>query len=249
MPHIFYPDFTILGRVAGSAYWEHGSSHFASADMAHHFGGHFLKFGFEFSRFAEYNYNPTGLSLDAADAALTANTYISPNTGISGNKYASFLLGGISSGTDSYTAPQDMRVNAYSLFIQDDYKITHRLTLNLGLRWEYETPPEEVDNIYTRYLDLTNPIPQMQANPPQIPAAVTKYSSINYQWNGALVFANNSHPGIWNNNPHVFMPRIGAAFAINSKDRAAFRLWTLCEPTDGRDRRSAANPARAGLWL
>ncbi len=230
VPHIFYPDFTILGRATGSAYWEHGSSHFASADMAHHQGSHFLKFGMEFSRFAEYNYNPTGLALDAADAAATANTYISPNTGLSGNQFASFLLGGISSGSDSYTAPQDMRVNAYSLFIQDDYKVARKLTLNLGLRWEYETAPEEVNNIYTRYLNLTNPIPEMVANPPQIPSSVTKYSNINYQWNGALVFSNNSHPGLWNNNPHAFMPRIGAAWAINGKMALRFGWGRYINP-------------------
>jgi len=230
VPHIFYPAFGIIGRGSGTAYWEHGTTNNATAYLAQQRGKHYLKFGAEYSRFAEYNYNPLGLSLTAADAALTANTYIAPNTGLSGNKFASFLLGGLSTGADSYTAPQDMRSYYYGMFIQDDYKLSRKLTLNLGLRWEYETPPAEVANKYTRYLDLTNPIPEMQANAPQIPATVKTYANINYQWNGALVFANSNHPGLWNNNKHNLMPRIGVAWAINSKTALRFGFARYINP-------------------
>lgn len=230
VPHIFYPDFGIIGRSSGSAYWVRGITNNATAYLAQQRGRHYLKFGAEFSRFAEYNYNPRGLSLNAADAALTANTYISPNITLSGSRFASFLLGAIGSGTDAYTAPQDMRVYYYGLFFQDDFKITRRLTLNLGLRWEYETPPAEVENKFTRYLDLANPIPEMQAAPPQIPAAVRNYANIAYQWNGALVFADGKHPGLWNNNKHNFMPRIGAAYAIDGKTALRFGYARYINP-------------------
>jgi hypothetical protein len=229
VPHIFYPDFGVLGRASGSAYWERGTTNNATAYLAQQHGKHYLKFGAEFSRFAEYNYNPAGMSF-TTDAGLTANTYLSPDTSMSGNKFATFLLGALSTGSMAYTAPQDMRSYYHGVFIQDDYKIARKLTLNLGLRWEYETPPAEVNNIYTRYLDLTNPIPEMQATPPQIPAVVKNYANINYRWNGALVFANNSHPGLWNNSKHNFMPRIGAAYAINSRTALRFGFARYINP-------------------
>lgn len=39
---------------------------------------------------------------------------------------------------------QDFRYDRYALFIQDNYKVTERLALNLGLRWEYNQPIREL---------------------------------------------------------------------------------------------------------
>jgi hypothetical protein len=72
---MFYSDFGVLGRASGSAYWVHGTTINSTAYLAKQHGKHYLKFGAEFSRFAEYNYNPAGMSF-ATDAGLTANTYL-----------------------------------------------------------------------------------------------------------------------------------------------------------------------------
>jgi outer membrane receptor for monomeric catechols len=39
-----------------------------------------------------------------------------------------------------------MRKRGYGIFIQDTWKITRKLTLDYGLRWDYQTPWHEMDN-------------------------------------------------------------------------------------------------------
>ncbi len=60
-----------------------------------------------------------------------------------GNGLASLLLGIPVAGTITITNPLFLYQKYYSLFVQDDYRITNKLTLNLGLRWEYQTPYAE----------------------------------------------------------------------------------------------------------
>ncbi len=60
-----------------------------------------------------------------------------------GNGLASLLLGVPVGGTITITNPLFLYYKYYSAFVQDDYRITNRLTLNLGVRWEYQTPYAE----------------------------------------------------------------------------------------------------------
>src|SRR6266404_6123152 len=58
----------------------------------------------------------------------------------SGNEFASFLLGYPSGGYVDRNIDPAYRAKYYALFVQDDFKVNSRLTLNIGLRWDYESP-------------------------------------------------------------------------------------------------------------
>jgi hypothetical protein len=64
----------------------------------------------------------------------------------SGNGFADFLLGLPDSASIGTNVRAGIRVRNYSSFLQDDWRISTRLTMNIGLRYEYTTPVTEVAN-------------------------------------------------------------------------------------------------------
>ena len=110
-----------------------------------------------------------------------------------------------------------LRANIYAPYIQDDFKLNRRITLNLGMRYEYETAPADAQNRISRFLDLSSPIPEFQANLPKIPADVIAVANIPYKWNGAWVFASSDSPGMFHSNRLGFMPRAGIALRVTEK--------------------------------
>jgi len=123
--------FTLANAIAGPSA---GSNFYSLRDvLAWTHGHHALSFGAE-------------LSLDKDIQQTLLNNYgvfTFNSTGETGNGLANFLLG------LPTTASQDAPVTAYDnfwstgLFVQDDYKIHPRLMLNLGLRWDIQTPPTD----------------------------------------------------------------------------------------------------------
>jgi len=77
------------------------------------------------------------------DRTYTQGPDPSSNTLNGGNGLASLLLGVPVAGTITITNPLFLYQKYYALFVQDDYRITNTLTLNLGVRWEYLTPYAE----------------------------------------------------------------------------------------------------------
>jgi hypothetical protein len=61
-----------------------------------------------------------------------------------GHGYASFLLGGPSTATIANPQDPEYRRSAWALFIQDSWKVTRKLTLDYGLRWDYQTAMREI---------------------------------------------------------------------------------------------------------
>ena len=129
-----------------------------SADAQKTAGRHSLGYGVSFMRQSIVAFQPT-----AEEDFGPLQTGFGAGTG---DALASFLLGLPFDATRNGTTPrEDLHYATYSLYLHDTYRLTKKFTLNLGLRWDHETPPDadpgmgtfDMDNgVY--YWDHKNPI-------------------------------------------------------------------------------------------
>ena len=211
-----------LGRQ-GREWYQHPDAWTASARMNYYMGSHSVKWGGEMrSYFGEAaRFEPINLVFNSA---LTANSSDTPDVTNSGNQWATFLLGALDSQTSARLVPlQEPDLKSYSAYLQDDWNVNDRLTLNVGLRWEYEPGATDPLNRISQRLDLTSPIPEMQSTPPPIPAQASdlmKSKGYAYSYTGEWVFASESSPYSWSTSKLNLMPRLGAAFRMGDKSVA-----------------------------
>lgn len=200
-----------------------------AAQVSHQRGNHYLKGGVEW-RLSQVTSALTGENPGFGfDAAPTSSTYLNPYSGptnVSGDGYATFLLGAVApvnSGNQycwacgSTSMPINIVPNTedryYAAFVNDDWKVSRKLTLNLGLRYEYTSPFYDAKNRMTAPLNLTAPNSTIQNV--QMPAAVQQYYPGNWILNGAYRFE--SDAPVWNRGWGSISPRAGFAYRLNDK--------------------------------
>ncbi len=190
------------------------------------FGGHNLKTGAE-ARLNRLNYLQPGYPQGHFTFARIT-TSEDPNRGDSfqGNAIASMLIGWPSGG-DYHLDPWSASASQYyGFYAQDDWKLTRRLTINLGLRYDFDVPRTERYNRYS-WFDFDAPSPIAG----KVPAsACPACGSLIGQFR--FVDENNRHPmdGDYNN----IQPRIGFALALNDRTsiRAGYGIfYTLSRAT------------------
>ena len=149
-----------------------------------------------------------------SNGAFTQNVWNQGN-GVSGNSWASFLLGYADTGSSNYPAYPFFKQWYIAPFVQDDWKVTRKLTLNLGLRYDINTPPTEKYNRLNGPFDanVTSPIASQIS-----PANLALYPQL-ASLKGAMTFAgtngvSNAASDIrWGN----FQPRVGFAYALSPR--------------------------------
>jgi hypothetical protein len=123
-------------------------------------GSHTLKFGFEYRHERWYDSSAIG---DAGVFNFSVrNTGAFDVTGVpisgTGNAYASFLLGQVSSSNFSIPAFPDYRRPYFAPWINDDWKATKKLTLSFGFRFDLQFPRTGRNNEYSSFdPNLPNP--------------------------------------------------------------------------------------------
>jgi hypothetical protein len=179
-------------------------------------GNHNLRFGVEARVYREHNYNFNfGTPQITFGTTWTQGPLDNSTAAPIGQDFASFLMGIPSGGqirvTDSF-AEQSL---AYGLYIHDDWRIARNLTINVGLRWDYDAPITERFNRSVRDFDFEtlNPIAaaaiaNYARNPlPELP--VSQFRVL-----GGLTFAgvNGASRKLWLGDRNNFSPRIGIAW-------------------------------------
>ena len=167
--------------IGSQTFWGHSPHNIT-------FGGDFRRQ--QFNSFSQAN--PTG-----AFTFTGAATGAAPGV-TAGSDFADFLLGVPDSGSIAYgNADKYFRSSVYDAYIQDDWRMTPSLTVNVGLRWEYWTP---ITELYGRLvnLDIT---PGFAAAAPVIANSPV----------GALT--GDRYPAsLVQPDKHAFQPRIGMAW-------------------------------------
>lgn len=224
---VYYPMINIQGKTSlglGGFWYQHPDGGSADLTISHDRGAHYLKAGFGHRRL-----NGRALLESASgfsfNSNLTASTYVQPDTRYSGNPYATFLLGALDAGGGPWSGDTDIvmpmlsepQSRSYSAFFNDSWKISRKLTLTLGLRYEYESPWTDPQDRLYRGLDLAAPNPTLANNAPQMPAIVQQYYAGSWSTNGSFAFTDSSHRGMWNGVRNGFLPRVGAAYRLNDK--------------------------------
>jgi Carboxypeptidase regulatory-like domain/TonB dependent receptor/TonB-dependent Receptor Plug Domain len=189
-----------------------------NSNISRSMGKHVVKAGGEFRAYQFFRFDEV-----ATNSSFTFGNQFTrrdplSNTGAtSGNEFATFLLGLPTAGNVVTGTPRTEQYRYYALYLQDDWRIGSRLTINLGVRWDYQPAVTVQDNLTVSgfVFNVTNPI---QSQLPQGANTINPATGQPLITNGGLLFANRGGPEApfendWNN----WQPRVGATYRINDR--------------------------------
>ena len=184
---------------------------------------HSIRFGFEGNILRYNQQNPesgfgsgSGTPGFTFDNRFTQQNVTSTSVGAdpnSGDAFADMLLGDFSSDTYTINPSYALQQIYIAPWVQDDWRISKKLTLNLGLRWDLESPYTE------RFNKLVTTFCTTCGNPLQASVA-------GLQLYGGLQYTNSSNRNPYPANYKAIQPRLGVAYQAtpNTVIRAGYGL-------------------------
>jgi hypothetical protein len=207
-----------------------------SVQMSKLIGNHFLRGGFEYRM---YNTN-AGITTQSNGRYQNSGTYVTANSATTaqsiGFGLAQFEFGLPNSSAITINTDFASRSNYMAEWLQDDWKVTPKLTVNAGLRFEYEGPNSERNQRANTYFDFgaTNPIAAIAqknyatiapTNPTLVPASA-------FTVNGGLRFLGDPSTPLGGRQDYRaqvlnVLPRVGASYQVipNTVIRAGFGIF------------------------
>jgi hypothetical protein len=216
-PRFDMSDMTAIGADTGDQLIQSNKSFGYTASLTWIYGAHNVKIGSDNRVYQSNNTQGVRPAQFSFNRGFTQGP--NPNTAgaTSGFGFASFLLGTPASGSVAFSQPITETVKNFAVFLQDDWKMTPRLTVNLGLRWEYE------GGVTDRFNAISNFDPNIK----------TTINGLNLV--GGLVYAgvNGLSRGHRDAEYTNFQPRLGFAWQLQPKTvlRGGYSISYL--PTTG----------------
>src|SRR5215468_1595415 len=157
--------FSLLGRQATNPQFQNPTSWNPKVSYSWIRGKHSFKFGYEYLNihtevldinplYGQDTYSGGFSKPTCAELGQAAGCTIPSDSG--SYNLADFIFGTPSAIALGNNLVVNLRQYVNSLYFQDDFRLTPKLTLNLGLRWEYATPLFEADNHYSNFDPTTN---------------------------------------------------------------------------------------------
>jgi hypothetical protein len=193
--------FSALGRQSSNPQYQDPFVGDPKVNLTKIMGRHTLKVGFEFQLIdtAVSDFHPqygvenfTGFFSDPTYLTNPSSVNSLSSTGKEVYSLADFIFGAPSHYELDNNPVAHLRQRMYFAYVQDDFKFSPKLTLNLGLRYEFATPQYERDNQLANFDPVNNTL---------------IYASNGSLYNRALV-----HP-----DPNNWAPRVGLAYQVAPK--------------------------------
>jgi len=212
--------FQCLGDTASAI--DPTTSYQVFVDIVKIIGAHSLKFGFDGRQ-----YRLSVQNLGAASGSYTiADNFVESKSGGNaqafGGDLASFMFGLPTSGSYDLNARSDYHQYYTGSFIQDDWRVNQHLTVNLGLRFDIDTPFREKSGHTVNGFDPTATntatAPALAAFTPQTVSSGTQTATISsINANGGLTFPSSNNGAVYQTNKGFLSPRVGFSYSQNNK--------------------------------
>ena len=194
-------------------------------------GKHSVKTGYDMRLYREFGANAgrqAGEYLIRNNAAFTRQ--LDNSTSQNWQDVASFLVGLPTGGSIEVNGTRLNSTWYHGLFLQDDWRLSNKLTVNLGIRYEYEGATTDSENRNARGFDPAATLSitsaaetAYAASPiPQVPASA-------FRVRGGLQFATDDQRGFWNADGNNIQPRAGFAYQLDQQTvlRGGIGVYTV----------------------